>query len=405
MSVMATSPPSASTLVLTDAMAAPGVDAGALLGVASPGTDLASVVGPGVVGLALDDGSHELRAARDGAPEQNAGTVGVETTSVHEGHVDATSGDVRRHGSLRVRGSVAPGRTVAATGSVVIEGMADRAELWAGGTLVVEGRATGCDMCSGVAVAAWREAYRPLRDATVALDQMVGEARQIVAASGRRGSPAPLTTVLPALAAGRRALLAEDLERVERALAAARKVWPGLLEQVHAAVQAARSALAGQGAAGADPLTTLQATARVLDAATPERRPGGDGMRVASADRCALEVRGSLRFTGRGARECDMTVWDDLYAMAPGSQIVAGVARVGGVVRARELAGREGAWLRVELEDARPAGDLLRAEAVQVGVEVVTRGHIERFDVRRSDVVVSADGGHVEVRHGGGERP
>ena len=123
---------------------------------------------------------------------------------------------------------------------------------------------------------------------------------------------------------------------------------------------------------------------------------GGD-MTLAGAHCCAISAGGSLRMLGDGASDCDIQVDGDLMALADGSAIRSGIVRVGGRLWARELSGREGARLRIVLTGA-AGDDLLRADLVRPGVEVVACGELLRFDRRHTDVRIDASAGRAVVR-------
>ena len=59
----------------------------------------------------------------------------------------------------------------------------------------------------------------------------------------------------------------------------------------------------------------------------------------------------------------------------------------------RELAGGEGAPLRLVLDDARSGEEVLRAGVVSAGVEIAVGRETLRFDRQRSDVRVGVAGG------------
>jgi hypothetical protein len=82
-------------------------------------------------------------------------------------------------------------------------------------------------------------------------------------------------------------------------------------------------------------------------------------------------------------------------AAGSGGVIRCGLVRVGGRVRARELDGREGARLRLGLDDLRAGEDLLRADVVQAGVDIVVGREVLRFDRRRAGVRMLVAGGRV----------
>lgn len=123
---------------------------------------------------------------------------------------------------------------------------------------------------------------------------------------------------------------------------------------------------------------------------------GGD-MTLAGAHCCGIRAGGSLRFLGRGASDCDIEVDEDLVALSEGSAIRSGLVRVGGRLWAHELAGREGARLRVVMTGGAAGGDLLRADLVRPGVEIVACGELLRFDRLHADVRIRAEGGRAVV--------
>ena len=123
---------------------------------------------------------------------------------------------------------------------------------------------------------------------------------------------------------------------------------------------------------------------------------GGD-MSLVSAHSCALRAAGSLRFLGAGASDCDIEVDADLIATGPDVAIRSGLLHVGGRLWVAELAGREGARLRAVMGVAR-GDDLVRAEVIQAGVDMVVCGELLRFDRRHTQVRIAIVDGRAVVR-------
>jgi hypothetical protein len=123
----------------------------------------------------------------------------------------------------------------------------------------------------------------------------------------------------------------------------------------------------------------------------------GADMTLSGAHCCGIRAGGSLRFLGRGASDCDIEAEEDLVALTAGSAIRSGLVRVGGRLWAHELAGREGARLRVILTGGSADGDLLRADVVRPGVEVVVCGELLRFDRLHAGVRIQAEDGRAAV--------
>ena len=121
---------------------------------------------------------------------------------------------------------------------------------------------------------------------------------------------------------------------------------------------------------------------------------GGD-MTLAWAHSCAIAAGGALTLLGPGATDCDIEVGSDMVARAPEGAIRSGLLRVGGRLDAHELAGREGARLRVVMEAGDARGDLVRVDVIQPGVEIVACGELLRFDRRHERVVISVAGGRA----------
>jgi hypothetical protein len=86
-------------------------------------------------------------------------------------------------------------------------------------------------------------------------------------------------------------------------------------------------------------------------------------------------------------------VGGDLQAVGPGGGVRGGTLRAGGRVRARELASRAGAPLRITLDATGNADDVVVADVVGAGVEIVAAGGTLRFDRRRTGVRVGLAGG------------
>jgi hypothetical protein len=119
------------------------------------------------------------------------------------------------------------------------------------------------------------------------------------------------------------------------------------------------------------------------------------GLRVASAHSSAISARGALHITGAGASDCDIEVEGDLVtdgAIRSGRVTVAGTLRVG------ELAGREGARLRVILTATGDADEILCAAVVHAGVEISVAGQELRFDRCHRDVRIGIADGRAVVR-------
>lgn len=347
----------------------------------------------GVVAVPGDDGSVELRAARDGVLRADGAVAGAARV---EGDLDRSAGAVTGPGGLLVEGHVAAGSAVAVTGSVRVAGMVDRAELRAGEELSVEGRAVASVLAAGAAGALRASLRRPLEGVGEELLRLARQAEQLLrAAAGRPGAPAPAAAV-GALVAGRFPDLSARLERADRALREARRRWPGLRDGLAGAVALARACLEDPGRPGL--VAELAAAGRWIAVAAPGGRGGAvAGMRLGSAHGCAIASAGPVRFLGAGAGDCDIEAGGDVVAMREGAVIRGGTIRAGARVLARELAGRERAPLVVVLADPGPAAELLRAEVVQAGVEVRVGGEVVRFDRRRTGVRLGVAGGRVVI--------
>lgn len=367
-----------------------GVEAGTLLGAGAHVA--AGLAGDGAIAVARPGGRVEVRAARDGVPRLSGD--GVIVGRLHElaGNVDREAGDHAVRGSLRIGGHVAPGRELSATGPIRVGGDIDRAQVRAGGELQIEGRAGGASLVGGSLAALRGRLHEPLREVARDIDALLVLADQLLGAAAGR---ACVTTdrVIRALCAERFATLEPRLARAGTVLVPARRSWPGLCAGLAAELAAANRAVTAPHEVG-DPLGLLAAAAGFLAAAIPAQRPAaGIGIRVSAAHGCWIETAGTLRLTGAGATDCDITVGGDLIAMGAGGAICGGRARVGGRVRVRELAARHGSRLRLVIEDTSPSDDVLRAEVVNAGVEVVVGGRAVRFDRRCSDVRIGVSGG------------
>jgi hypothetical protein len=367
-----------------------GVEAGTLLGTGE--RHCGDLAGDGVIAVGRPAGRMELRAARDGVPVPAADGVSVVRLHEIEGNVDRSVGDRAVRGSLRVGGHIAPGRDLSATGPVRVEGNIDRSEVRAGGELDVEGRAAGASLVGGSLAALRRRLHAPLAGIAEEIDAMLALADQLLVADSLRGTATP-ARVVRVLCAERFDTLEPRLAEAHRLIATARRSWPRLCNGLAAEVAAARRAVETPDHVD-DPLALLGASAGFLAAAIPARRsPTEMGIRLSAAHDCSIETAGSLRLTGAGATDCDISVGGDLIAMGSGGVIRGGQARVGGRVRARELSGRNGAPLRVVIDDSRPSDDVLRAGVINAGVEVVIGAAVLRFDRRCADVRVAVSEG------------
>jgi hypothetical protein len=366
-----------------------GVEAGTLLGSGRRASDF---VGAGAIAVTRPGGRVEVRAACDGVPSLAAD--GVTVTRLHEleGNVDRAVGDRAVRGSLRIGGHIAPGREMSATGPVRVEGNIDRSEVRAGGELHIEGRAAGASLVGGSLSALRRQLHAPLGGVAEEIDALLEMAGLLLSAESWRGLPSP-TRVIRVLCAERFDTLESRLALGQSLIASARRSWPGLCGDLATQVAAAHRAVATPEESD-DPLAQLNTAAAFLAAAIPPRRATTDvGIRVGSAQGCSLETAGPLRLTAAGVSDCEINVGGDLIAMGPGGVVRGGAARVGGRVRVRELAGREGSRLRVVIEDTRPSEDVLRADVVNAGVEIAVGGEVVRFERRRTDVRVGVSGG------------
>ena len=374
------------------------VEAGTLLGAGC--RRAADRVGDGAVAVLRPGGLVEIRAARDGVPILSAD--GVEVGRRHE-RPGATDGVVR--GSLRVDGHIGPGRALRATGPMRVEGDVDRAEVRAGGELRLEGRATGADLSGGVLSALRMRLHEPLRGMADDLDELVLVTSNLLAAASARGRTISVAAALRALCEGRHAGVEERLALACAEVAAARRTWPEGCAGLAAALAAAHAAVGGPvgGPEGgpvtgagtpADALGDLTAAAGFLAAALPSRRAVAPvGARVTAAVGCTIATAGPLRLLGSGAQDCDLDVAGDLVAMGPGGGVRGGTVRAGGRVIARELASPTGAPLRIALDAAGTADDVLMADVVGAGVEVTAGGATLRFERRRTGMRVGLAGG------------
>lgn len=116
------------------------------------------------------------------------------------------------------------------------------------------------------------------------------------------------------------------------------------------------------------------------------------------AHSCVISGAAGLHFLGSGASDCDIAVAGDLTATADGSSIRSGLLAVGGRLRVREIAGRESSCLRIVMAERRETRDLVWADVVQAGVEIVVCGELLRFDRRHLDVHIDVVGLRAVVR-------
>ena len=290
-------------------------------------------------------------------------------------------------GSLRIGGHVRPGRELTATGPVRVDGDIDRSEVWAGGELDVEGRAGGAALVGGSLADLRHRLHDPLGGIAAEIDALVQMAGQLAAAAAGRGATVTAPQAIRALS-DRFPRLEPGLAEAETLLATARRAWPGLCAGLAAEVTGAHRAIA-EPQAVADPLGRLTEAAGFIAAAVPARRSVTPvGVRLRAATRCSISTAGPLRLLGAGAVDCDIDVGGDLVAMGAGGAIRGGTVRAGGRVLVRELAGREGAPLRLVLDEARSGDEVLRADVVSAGVEIAVGRETLRFDRRRKDVRV-----------------
>jgi hypothetical protein len=372
-----------------------GVEAGTLLGVGPAGAE--ALAGAGVAARRLPDGRAELRAAVDGVPALAGSGVVVEGLAAIDGHADSAVGDRDLLGDLTVEGSVTPGRVLSASGALRVGGNVDRAELRAGVELAVAGRAGGSTLNAGSLQLLRRRVHRPLTQAGSQIGEMLVLVAQLRGVAAGRGRELPAAGAIDALVRDRLARLPVLLERAAVAIAEARRDWPGLAEGLAGAVASARGALADP-LGFPDPAGALDRAAGFIAAGVSPRRPGEDlGLRVGSVHSCTIAAAGSLRLLGAGATDCDIDVGEDLLAMGSGGLIRSGRVRVGGKLRARELAGREGARLVVILDDPRAGDDILRVGVVQAGVDIRVGGELLRFERRRTDVRIRLEGGRPVI--------
>lgn len=371
-----------------------GVEAGTLLGVGPH--RVADLAGEGTMAIARPGGRVEVRATRDGVPVRDADGVTVARAHRVDGNVDAATADRAVRGSLSIGGHIAPGHAMSATGPMRVEGDIDRSELRAGGELNIEGRAAGATLVGGARAALRSRLHLPLRGVAAEIDELVELAGQLLRAGSAGGLVTPARAIR-VLCAERHGTLESRVDAARAVLAASQRRWPGLCAALAAEVEATHRALTAPERMG-DPLGVLVSGAGFLAAAVPARRPFADvGIRIRSARASVIETPGSLRLTGGGATGCDMSVGGDLIATAAGAAIHGGDVRVGGRVRVRELAAGPGAGLRLVLEDVRPSDDVLTADEVGAGVEVVVGGEVVRFERPRSRVRIGVSAGRPVV--------
>ena len=362
-----------------------GVEAGTLLGFG--GQAAADLAGDGAVAVARSGGRVELRAARDGVPALHGNGVTVERAHEIAGDADREAGHRAVCGSLRVRGRVAPGRTLGATGPMRVEGEIDRAVVRAGGELTVDGSARGAALAGGALSALRRQLHVPLDGLAEDIDDLLALIDQLMRSPRSRGAVSPARAIR-VLCADRFDGIGPRLARARGLVAAAQRDWPGLAAGLAAELEAADRAIRGPERL-ADPLAHLGRAAGFLAAAVPSRRPLADaGIRIGAARDCAIESPGSLRLTGSGAVGCEIAVGGDLIATASSGIVRDGAVRVGGRVRAREISCSHGGRMSVVIGDAAAGDDLLRADVVTAGVEVVVGGRSIRFERRSTGVRV-----------------
>lgn len=82
-------------------------------------------------------------AARDGRIQFDLKTVSVDEVLVIRGNVGLKSGDIDHLGTVLVEGDIGPNSVVRATGDVEVSGIVERADVEAGGNLVIRGGIMG----------------------------------------------------------------------------------------------------------------------------------------------------------------------------------------------------------------------------------------------------------------------
>lgn len=123
----------------------------------------------------------------------------------------------------------------------------------------------------------------------------------------------------------------------------------------------------------------------------------GTDMTLLRAHSCEITAAGTLWILGSGATDCDIDVAGDLIGAGPQSAIRSGLVQVGGRLQVGELAGREGARLRVVMTGARATEELVAADVVHPGVEIVACGELLRFDRRHDAVRISVHDGRARL--------
>ena len=375
-----------------------GVSAGQLLlrcGVAAAEAS----AGPGTVAVPSSAGGREIRAAVDGTPSIDGSRVSVEAMRTVPHHIDGDELSGSHAGGLRLGGNVTRVGCLKATGDMVVEQMVDRAELHAGRTMVIEGRATNSELAAGAGAATLQRIYRPAGDAADLLALVATEYGQVAAVAARAERSASSAEMVRALVERRHAALVGHLDEAVEALRSARRHWPELHSELGEAFDGVVQLLdTGRPSPDEETLHLIERCVAVTRAAVPARRPPDGDLRIDHAEQCTLRTPGSVRISGRGARKCTISAGEDVYATAAGCALVSGSIGVGGVMRATELAGTEEAWLRVEFAEPEPRDDLLRADVINPFVEVNIAGQVLRFDRRQDNVRVGIEGGRVVRR-------
>ncbi|MCW2955467.1 MAG: hypothetical protein JWO69_336 [Thermoleophilia bacterium] len=338
-------------------------------------------------GVVVDDQGIMAIAIADGAPHMDAEGLVEVRHELHLEEVDAISGDVVFHGSVRVSGSVHEGRRIIARDEVHIGGNVDRAVIESGSTIEVEGSIMSSVLRAGGERAVAATIADRVLDLPRTLGLVAAQARQFrdQAAERSAGISHGLSiqlvieriqrNVLPDLAS-----VVEDLREAGPAQSdAAERVgrWHRQLST------AANGALTPEQFSE----VLVEVSALADDVQRAIEQPANLIVRYMQA--CEAEATGAVTIVGKGIFNSRIVAWGGLAARQAEAVLRGGSVVSHGPVQVREIGSPAGARTSVQLG----AEASLESDLVYAGTVVAGPGYTHRFVADRSCVKIDFDSG------------
>lgn len=345
----------------------------------APGVrDVALMIGDGV--QLLEDGLTAV-ATRQGKPILKNGVLSVLPVFVLEGDVDPTTGNITFNGHLVVKGNVAAGLKVRATGEIRILGDAEQATIVAGGNVDVRGSLIGCTVRAGGLDALSSSMVLRLEELALELELLVKSVYEVKANPSFRKVGADLENDGPLV----RLLLDKKFRTIPQAVGALLDAgaYPSggeLFEFLHTCARRYR----GLGPVEIRSIVEVATDAQTLKRLVEECKANihAPAHLVAGyAQNCTLEASGRVRVIGEGCYNCVIRAGQEVRVEGRTGVFRGGSITSGGDVNVKWLGAPAGSPTKVNfLPGKRVTAETVEADVIlKAGRQVVSVGEEGRW--------------------------